>query len=144
MTPFRNARARVATLFALFAVLASVACSSSTSNPPAATPDAGPPVDAAIGPLFCDVPVPSTCPTTAPCSFATWKCAPTACDGYFVVTDGTWDYYYSSPGGEFAGEVSAADAAFVSCPYAFLPPMGCTPAVASQCGMGGMTSPDGG
>jgi hypothetical protein len=66
-----------------------------------------------------------------------WGC-PTAvaCEGYFVITDGTWTYYYSSYGGAFTGEVAVADAAFVSCPYGFEPPTSCAPVVAGQCASG--------
>jgi hypothetical protein len=125
---------------ALFLLCIAVACSSSTAMSPDAAidVDAGP-IDGSLGPFFCNLPVPATCPTTAPCTFSTWGCAQVACDSYFVVTDGAWDYYYSSPGGELAGEVKTAeDAGIVSCPYGFLPPTGCKPVVASQC------SPDGG
>ena len=141
MSPFRRfAVAAVARASALSVLAAGgIACSSSSGTPPAVTPDAGA-IDANV-PNFCGLPIPSTCPSTAPCAFAVWKCAQAACDGYFVVTDGAWVYYYSAPGGELAGEVSATDAAFVSCPYSFLPPTGCTPAVASRCGT---STPDAG
>jgi hypothetical protein len=125
---------------ALFLVCIAVACSSSSATAPdaAVDVDAGP-IDGSLGPFFCNLPVAATCPTTAPCTFSTWGCAEVPCDGYFVVTDGAWDYYYSSPGGELAGEVATGeDAGIVSCPYGFLPPTACKPVVASQC------SPDGG
>jgi hypothetical protein len=109
-----------------------VACSSSSGNGPAAAADSGP-IDGSLGPFFCDLPVPATCPTTAPCAFSAWGCAQPACDGYFVVTDGAWAYYYSSVGGELAGEVALDDASFVSCPYGFQPPTSCTPVIASRC-----------
>ena len=121
-------------LLPLGGLFAAVACSSSGGNGNAtsdASADAGA-IDAPLGPIFCNLPVPSTCPTTAPCAASGWGCAQTACDGYFVVTDGTWVYYYSLPSGELAGEVAEGDAAFVSCPYGFVPPT-CTPVVASQC-----------
>ena len=131
--------------FAAFVGCIAAACSS--SNGPSATTDAGADaetIDAPLGPVFCNLPVPATCPTTAPCTAAGWACAETACDGYFVVTDGTWVYYYSLPGGELAGEVLAADAAFVSCPYGFIPPT-CAPVVASECANeAGGTSDSGG
>ncbi len=55
------------------------------------------------------------------------------CEGYVVVSDGAWTYYYSWPGGELAGEVSASDAAFVSCPYGFVPPAACAPVDLTAC-----------
>ncbi len=48
------------------------------------------------------------------------------------MTDGTWTYYYSLPGGELAGEVATSDAALVSCPYGFIAPS-CTAVVAPAC-----------
>jgi hypothetical protein len=138
--------------FVLFAlsVLAGAAPACSSSNaPPAAASDGGLSDDASfgdagIGPFLCNLPVPATCPTTAPCTFAAWGCPQWACDGYFVVTDGTWIYYYSSVGGALAGEVLAADTSFVSCPYAFQPPTTCAPAIASQCALDGGAPAEGG
>jgi hypothetical protein len=139
------ARVALASFGSLFAI---VACSSSSATPSApvdAGADAGADataIDAPIGPLLCNLPVPTTCPMTAPCAAATWGCPLTSCDGYFAVTDGTWVYYYSLPDGELAGEVAAADASFVSCPYGFIPPT-CTPVVASQCASDAAASLDG-
>ncbi len=107
-----------------------LACSSSGG---ASTSDAGPDVDGALGPMLCGLPVASTCPVTAPCSFGTWACAAPACDGYQVITDGTWTYYYSLPGGELAGEVSSDDAGVEACPYGFEPQTTCSAVVAGQC-----------
>jgi hypothetical protein len=95
------------------------ACSSSSkapatpSDPGASDAAAG---DAPLGPLVCDLPVAASCPATAPCSFAAWGCALPACDGYVVVTDGKWVYYYSSYGGALVGVVAAGDAGEVACP----------------------------
>lgn len=130
-------------------VLAGVAGACNSSSSASATQDGGAIDDAslgdaALGPLLCSLPVPATCPATAPCSFTAWGCPESACEGYFVVTDGTWTYYYSSIGGALAGEVPAADAAFVSCPYAFQPPASCTPVIASQCTLEGGAPRDGG
>jgi len=117
-----------------------VGCSSSSSNAPPPF-DAGPldagDIDGSLGPFLCNLPVPATCPTTAPCTFAAWDCSAPVCDGYFVITDGTWIYYYSSPGGELAGEVAVADSSFVACPYAFVPPASCPPVVAGECSSDG-------
>ena len=126
-------RLRILALSVVFPLSLLVACSSSGGNGPATPADSGP-IDGSLGPFFCDLPVPATCPTTAPCAYSAWGCAQAACDGYFVVTDGAWAYYYSSIGGELAGEVALDDASFVSCPYG--PPaadVACAPVVASQC-----------
>jgi hypothetical protein len=124
------------------ALLSTLGACSSTGSQEASSDggenDAGP-----LGPFFCSLPVPATCAMSAPCTFAAWGCTQPACDGYYVVTDGTWIYYYSSVGGELAGEVLASDATFVSCPYAFQPPMSCTPAIGSQCSLDGGGSSDG-
>ena len=136
-------RLRIFALTSLFPLSILVACSSSGGNGPATPADAGP-VDGSLGPFFCDLPVAATCPTTAPCAFSGWGCAQTACDGYFVVTDGTWVYYYSSVGGQLAGEVALDDASFVSCPYGFLPPTSCAPVIESQCSSDGGGSDAGG
>jgi hypothetical protein len=72
-------------------------------------------------------------------------CAATACDGMFVITDGLWNYYYSSDGGELVGEVAVDDASLVSCPYGFQPPTGCTPVVSPDCSLeGGAVTADAG
>jgi hypothetical protein len=117
-----------------------VACSSS-GGAPAAAVDAGL-VDGSLGPFLCGLPVPATCPTTAPCAFSGWSCEESACDGYFVVTDGVWVYYYSSVGGELAGEVALDDASFISCPYGFQPPTSCVPTIASECSLDAGASAD--
>ena len=131
---------RTLAIRAIFPLSFLLACSSSGANgsPPNAGADAEA-LDGSLGPFVCGLPVPSTCPKTAPCAFASWGCVQAACDGYFVVTDGTWVYYYSSPGGELAGEVSVADGSFVSCPFACQPATSCTPAIASQCFDAGST-----
>ncbi len=131
----------VAAVGVVLAGLAAVtfACTSSTSAPAAdggVSADATA-IDAPVVPLVCGLPLPATCPTSAPCAFASWGCPPVACDGTFVVTDGAWVYFYSSAGGELVGEVPAADAGLVECPYGFQPPLGCTPAVASACSADG-------
>jgi len=122
------------------------ACSNSASvapdagAPDAAIPDTGAATDAPLPPLVCRLPLPDTCPTTAPCSFAAWGCPEVSCEGTFVVTDGIWTYYYSAVGGELVGEVLNADASFVSCPYGFERPSACTPMVASTCALDGSTN----
>jgi len=129
--------------FAAIVILA--ACSSSGSTPPVATPEDAAAIDAPIGPLFCNLPVPAICPNSAPCTFAAWHCSQAACEGYFVITDGAWVYYYSSPSGELAGEVPEGDdASFLSCPYGFEPPVSCAPVVASQCSSDAASSPEAG
>jgi hypothetical protein len=108
-------------------------CSSSSTSP---SPDGGgsdAAVDAPIGPIVCSVPMASTCPASAPCTFSGWACAAPACQGYFVVTDGTWTYYYASPGLELVGIVSVADAGVEACPYGFEPPAGCPATAVSPC-----------
>ena len=96
-------------------------------------------LDAPVGPVMCGVPVASTCATSAPCSFAAWQCPPAAaCDGYFVVSDGAWTYFYSASDGSFAGEAPVvADGGVEACPYAFVVPTTCAPIVAATCGDAG-------
>ena len=83
--------------------------------------------------MLCGFPVASTCPVTAPCAFSAWACAAPACDGFQVITDGAWTYYYSLPGGQLAGEVANEDAGVEACPYGFDPQTTCTPSTAGQC-----------
>jgi hypothetical protein len=101
-------------------------------------------VDGALGPMLCGLAVPDGCPTTAPCSIGGWGCPVPLCEGFSVVTDGAWVYYYSAPDGELAGEVSAADASFVSCPYGFLPPTACTAVLVTPCADAGSLDADAG
>ena len=128
------------------AIACAGACSSSSASPAAdsGAPDAASDVafDAPLGPMVCSIPVATSCPLTAPCTFASWGCPEAAaCQGYFVVSDGTWVYYYSSSGGELVGEVPLAiangtsDGGLVECPYGFeFPPTSmCAPAVPSAC-----------
>jgi hypothetical protein len=124
------------------------ACSCDSNDPGAkdggasdgAGADAAGGIDAPLGPVFCGLPMPSICPMTAACTWSALGCSLPACDGYFVVTDGTWVDYYSAAGGALAGEVAGGDAGIVSCPYGFIPPVGCTPTPLAQC----TTSGDGG
>jgi hypothetical protein len=112
------------------ACLAVAACSTSNAGGSGSGDDAG--IDAPIGPLVCGLPVASSCPATAPCTFTPPACA-AACQGYYVTTDGTWTYYYSASGGELAGEVPDEDAGIEACPYGFMAPSGCKPTVAGAC-----------